>query len=139
MSPDTFPKRKSGWISEIFAENTVHYLQESKHAWMALFLLLSSVAFCRQRVVKPKVKLCFYTATSWFPMVSASCTIDPTETRKCFHLMENAFTKIYYASIIKQMRPKRNKFGFPLTFSYCVNKKRNMTFWTLPSGKKLNA
>ena len=56
-----------------------------------------------------------------------------------FHLMENVFMKSCDASAIKVSCPKRNKFGFPLTFSYRVNKKQNMTFWTLCSGKTLNA
>ena len=34
--------------------------------------------------------------------------------------MANAFTKICDASVIKRTCPKRNKFGFPLTFSYRV-------------------
>ena len=72
-------------------------------------------------------------------MVSTSYTIDPTETKMCFHLMENAFTKIWDASVIKRTCPKRNRFGFPLTFSYRVNKKRNMIFRMSRSGKTLNA
>ena len=49
-------------------------LQESKHAWMALFLELSSVAFCRQLIVKPKVKLCVTQQPH-----GSRWTIDPTE------------------------------------------------------------
>ena len=46
MSPDTFLKRKSGWISEIFAENSVHYLQESKHAWQTACCETESKTVC---------------------------------------------------------------------------------------------
>ena len=67
-------------------------------------------------------------------MVSASCTIDPTKTKTCFHLMANVFTKICDASVIKRTCPNRNKFCFPLIFSYRVNKKTkyditDVTFW----------
>ena len=52
----------------------------------------------------------------------------------CFHLMANAFTKICDASVIKRTCPKRNKFGFLLTFSYRVNMKTkydisDVTLW----------
>ena len=52
----------------------------------------------------------------------------------CFHLMANAFMNICDVSVIKQTCPKRNKFGFPLTFSYRVNNKTkydilDVTLW----------
>ena len=121
-----------------FQRYTVHYYNKANmldgFISITFFRSILQTACC-----ETESKTVCYTATSWFPMVSASCTIDTTETSKCFHLMENAFTKICDASVIKQTCSKRNEFGFPLTFSYRVNKKRNMAFPMLRSGKTLNA
>ena len=127
-------KKKSDWISRYLQEilYTITRKQKRLDGFISLtfFRSILQTACC-----ETESKTVCYTATSWFPMVSVSCTIDLTETQKCFHLMENAFTKIYDASVIKRTCP----FRFPLTFSYRVNKKQNMTFRMLRSGKTLNA
>ena len=46
-----------------------------------------------------------------------------------FHSMENELTKIFDASVIKPTWPKRNKFGFPLMFSFRVNDISNIKLW----------
>ena len=45
--------------------------------------------------------------------------------------------EICYALVIKPTCPKKNKFRFPLPISYRVNKKRNISFWTLHSRKNI--
>ena len=69
---------KSGWISGILAENTVHYHKKANmFGWLFLtfFRSILQTACC-----ETESKTVCNTATSWFLMVSASCTIDPTET-----------------------------------------------------------
>ena len=99
----------------------MHYYKKANTiGWLYFYnFLLRSIL--QTACCETKSKTVCYTATSWFSLVSASCTIDSTEM--CFHLMANAFMKICLASEIKRTCPKKNKFGFPLTFSYRVNKK----------------
>ena len=78
-SPDAFLKRKSLWISEIFAENTILYYKKATQ--LDGFIFITFVGSILQTTCsETKSNTVCYTATSWFSMVSASCTIDPTET-----------------------------------------------------------
>ena len=69
----------------------------------------------------------------WFPIVSTSYTIDRLEICACL-ILTDLYLECSYEDLLCIFADRKNV-GFLLPFSYRLNKKLNITFRTLCSGK----
>ena len=143
----TFLKRKSSWISEMFYGKYGSSLKASVLGWLDFYDFLWTA--CSETEIKTHSILggfCLLPQATLLIRQRFMCASFLTDHIFRMRLQRFFFFPckcktgessivallICYASSIK-----RKQFGFLLPFSYRVNKKQNITFWTLHFGKTL--
>ena len=79
-SPDTFFKREKAAGFHRYLQKILYTITRRQTRMDGFISITFLRSILQKGCCETESKTVYYTATSWFSMVSASCTIDPTET-----------------------------------------------------------